>query len=234
MTNRSALQTANRYADRTQAGQVLANELLPFAHRSDTLVLGLARGGVPVAAEIARALRLDFDVFPEQKLGPPGDPEKAFGAVAAGGVHVIDQARVQRLQLTAEQLTEQVVAAETALAEQARRYWRDSSPRPIAGRRIILADDGVATGWTLRAALAALRAQSPQQITLAVPVGAAAACEELGRVCDQVVCPLQPEPFLAVGLWYVHFAPVGDDEVLEWLGAARLTRAAGGRPNFFR
>jgi putative phosphoribosyl transferase len=228
------MQTANRYADRTQAGQVLANELLSCAHRADVLVLGLARGGVPVAAEIARALHVEFDVFPVQKLATSAVEEAVFGAVAPSGVHVIDEARVAQLKLTPGQLADRLVSAEAALAMQARHYWRDSSPVPVSGRRIILADDGAATGWTLRAALAALRPQSPAQLTVAVPVASPEACRDLKSVCDRFVCPLEPDPFLSVGLWYVHFAPVEDAEVLEWLAAARVARLQGGRVSFFR
>ncbi|MBA4138235.1 MAG: phosphoribosyl transferase [Opitutus sp.] len=228
------MQTANRYADRTQAGQVLATELLSFAHRHDVIVLGLARGGVPVAAEIARALHVEFDVFPVQKLVVPADPDTTFGAIAPQSVHVIDNTRVQQLQLSPDELADQVLAAEAALALQVRRYWRHRAPLPLEGRRIILADDGAASGWTLRAALAALRTHGPQQIVVAVPVGDPQACRELAAVCDRVICPLQPAPFLATGLWYVHFAAVTDDEVLEWLEAAHTTRSLGGRLNFFR
>lgn len=228
------MQTANRYADRTQAGQALAPELLHWARRPDTVALGLARGGVPVAAELARALHVEFDVFLVQKLRVPDEPEVAFGAVAPGGVQVLDSALVESLELTPDALARHVAAAEAELAAQTRRYWGERTPLPLAGRRVILADDGLATGWTMRAAVAALRAHSPAQIVVAAPVGSSAACRELEGVCDRVVCPLQPDPFHAVGLWYVHFAPVTDDDVLDWLDAAHTARAHGGRFNFFR
>lgn len=228
------MHTANRYADRTQAGQALATELLRWARRPDTVALGLARGGVPVAAELARALHVEFDVFLVQKLRVPAEPEVAFGAVAPGGVRVLDSALVESLELTPDALASHVADAETELAAQTRRYWGDGAPLPLEGRRVILADDGLATGWTMRAAVAALRAQSPAQVIVAAPVGSPAACRELAEVCDRVVCPLQPEPFHAVGLWYVHFAPVTEDEVLDWLEAAHTARSHGGRVNFFR
>lgn len=228
------MQTANRYSDRTQAGQVLATELFSVAHRPEVVVLGLARGGVPVAAEIARTLHVDFDVFPVRKLQVPDNPELAFGVVAPDSVHVLDNARVRQLGLTPDELADQVFAAEAALAAQARRYWEHGSPLPLEGKRIILADDGAASDWTLRAAIAALRTRSPRQIIVAVPVGERSACAELAQVCDRLICPLQPEPFLATGLWYVHFAPVTDDEVLEWMEAAHATRTPGGGLNFFR
>lgn len=228
------MQTANRYADRTHAGQALATDLLRFARRRDTVELGLARGGVPVAAELARALHVEFDVFLVQKLRVPNEPEVAFGAVAPGGVHILDSALAESLELTPETLTRHLASAQAELAAQTQRYWGDGAPLALQGRRVILVDDGLATGWTMRAAVAALRTQSPAQIVVAAPVGSSAACRELEEVCDSVVCPLQPEPFHAVGLWYVHFAPVTDDAVLDWLDAARTARSPGGRVNFFR
>jgi putative phosphoribosyl transferase len=228
------MQSLNRYADRTQAGQALAEILRPFTHRDDTLVLALPRGGVPVAAEIARTLHLPLDLFLVRKLGTPDDPEFALGALTEGGVQVTDRKAVDEHQLTPAQLDVAVARAEGELAAQQARYGPLRGALPINGRRIILVDDGAATGWTLRAALAALRVRHPAQLTVAIPVGSPGACERLEEFADQVICPQRPEPFHAVGLWYVHFSPVSDDEVCAALEEARGLGASGPPRNDFR
>jgi predicted phosphoribosyltransferase len=208
------------FRDRTEAGRVLGAQLAAYADRPDAVVLALPRGGVPVAFEVARALGAPLDIFLVRKLGLPGHEELAMGALASGGVRVLNQDVVQTLQIPCEVID--AVAAEEAqeLARRERAYRGDRPPLNVRGRVVILVDDGLATGSTMRAAVAALRQQHPARIVVAVPVGAAETCEELQREADEVVCARTPDPFYAVGLWYEDFAQTTDEEVRDLLERA--------------
>lgn len=207
------------FRDRTHAGRVLAKELQEYAGRHDVLVLGLPRGGVPVAYEVARELAAPLDVFIVRKLGAPGQQELALGAVASGGVRVLNPEVVRILGITEAEI-EDLTARELQEVERRERLYRgDRPPLTVSGRMVILVDDGLATGSTMRAAAVALRRAGPAKIVAAVPVAARATCEVLAAEVDQVVCAATPEPFYAVGQWYEQFTQVTDDEVRELLAS---------------
>jgi predicted phosphoribosyltransferase len=209
-----------RFQDRADAGRVLATHLADYADRPDVIVLALPRGGVPVGYEVARALRAPLDVFLVRKLGVPGHEELAMGALASGGVRVVNQDVVRALGIPEDVLAE--VAAEEAQELRRREdLYRGDRPAPdVAGRTVILVDDGLATGSTMRAAVAALRRLGPARIIVAAPVAAADTCAELAQLADDAVCALTPEPFLAVGMWYEDFTQTTDEEVRELLERA--------------
>jgi predicted phosphoribosyltransferase len=201
------------FRNRTEAGQRLAEHLSVYAGRTDVLVLALPRGGVPVAFEVARALRAPLDVFLVRKLGVPGHEELAMGAVASGGVVAINEEAVQELDIHGL-VIEAVVARERQELARRERAYRDDRPAPdVRGRAVIVVDDGLATGSTMRAAIAALRKQKPARVILAVPVGSVDVVAELQGQADEVVCVRTPEPFRSVGTWYEDFTQVADDEV---------------------
>jgi predicted phosphoribosyltransferase len=205
------------FRDRTHAGQELAGKLLRHAGQPNVLVLGLPRGGVPVAAEVARALGAPLDVFVVRKLGVPGQPEFAMGALASGGVRVLDLDVVRELAIP-DAVIESITAVESEELRRRERAYRGTRPAPrVAGRTVILVDDGLATGSTMRAAVEALRQQNPARIVVAVPVGAPETCASFAGVADEVVCARAPEPFRAVGVWYDDFSQTTDDEVREAL-----------------
>jgi putative phosphoribosyl transferase len=208
------------FRDRAEAGRVLADKLASYAHRPDVLVLALPRGGVPVGFEVARALHVPLDVFLVRKLGLPGQEELAMGAIASGGVRVLNEDVVDKLEISDEVLD--AVAAEQEQELRRREIdYRDGRKFPdVRGRTIILVDDGLATGSTMRAAVAALRQQRPKRIVVAVPVGASETCAELGEEADEAVCALTPEPFYAVGMWYEDFRQTSDEEVRDLLARA--------------
>ncbi|MFL5734593.1 MAG: phosphoribosyltransferase [Chloroflexia bacterium] len=211
---------AEKYQDRYDAGRQLAARLAAYAGRDDVIVLALPRGGVPVGYEVARALGVPLDVFLVRKLGVPGHEELAMGAIADGGTVVLNEEVVRELGIPAEVM--QAVAARE-VQELARRgsAYRGGRPAPdLSGRTVILVDDGLATGSTMRAAAEAVKAQQPARVVIAVPVAAARTCEELRAEVDEVVCPATPEPFYAVGLWYDDFTPTSDDEVRDLLARA--------------
>ncbi|HZI08756.1 MAG TPA: phosphoribosyltransferase [Myxococcus sp.] len=215
------------FLDRVEGGRALAGLLWRYARRPDTVVLGLPRGGVPVAYEVARALAAPLDVFLVRKLGAPMHEELAMGAIASGGVRVINREVVEELSIRPEQI-EVTAARETVELQRRERSYRDGRPAPeVRGRTVILVDDGLATGTTMRAAVAALRQQAPARIVVAVPVAAAQSCEELAAEADEVVCARTPEPFYAVGLWYRHFAQTSDEEVRELLARTAHETGAG-------
>lgn len=214
-----------QFQDRVEAGQVLASELHAYANQPDVLVLALPRGGVPVAWEVARALNAPLDVFLVRKLGVPGHEELAMGAIASGGVRVLNRAVVEGLNIP-DHVIAAVAAEEQRELERRKHSYRGSRPDPeVRGRTVVLVDDGLATGATMRAAAAALRAQQPGRLVVAVPVAARETCEEFRDEVDQIVCAITPEPFHAVGVWYEDFSQTTDEEVHEL-----LERAAASHP----
>jgi len=217
---------AERFQDRTDAGRRLAGRLGTYASRNDVLVLGLPRGGVPVAFEIATALDAPLDVFIVRKLGLPGHEEFGIGAIASGGIRVVDDAVLRAYDVDPDAL-ERVTARERLELERREQLYRDDRPFPVVeGRIVILVDDGLATGSTMRAAIAALRRKRPNKIVVAVPVGARETCAAMTRLVEEVVCLETPDPFYAVGLWYEDFEQTSDAEVHDLLerAEARMTR----------
>src|ERR1700687_3201145 len=205
------------FRDRREAGRVLAEKLAAYANRPDALVLALPRGGVPVAYEVARALGAPLDVFVVRKLGVPGYEELAMGAVATGGVHVLNDQLVERLGIP-EHIIDAVAARERReLARRERLCRGGRSPPDIRGRTVILVDDGLATGATMHAAIQALRQQNPARIVVAVPTASPETCEEMKARADDVICAITPEPFHAVGRWYQDFSQTTDEEVAALL-----------------
>jgi putative phosphoribosyl transferase len=208
------------FRDRRDAGRFLARRLKRYAGRSDVLVLALPRGGVPVAYEVARELRAPLDLFLVRKLGLPGHEEYAMGAIASGGVRVLND-RVVGQGIPAD-VIDRVTRRELQELERREQAYRGNRPPPeIRGRTVILVDDGLATGSTMRAAAAALRRLGPKKVVVAVPVAAPETCDELRTEVDEVVCAETPQPFQAVGLWYDDFSQTTDDEVRDLVERAR-------------
>jgi putative phosphoribosyl transferase len=205
------------FRDRYDAGRVLATKLSAYAHRPDVLVLALPRGGVPVAFEVARALPAPMDVFLVRKLGVPGQEELAMGAIASGGGRVLNREVIEALGIPDRGIDAVAAHEEKELVRRERLYRDDRPPPDVQGRTVILIDDGLATGATMRAAAATLRQEGPARIVVAVPLAAASVCEEFAQEVDEIVCAVTPEPFYAVGLWYEDFSPTTDDEVRELL-----------------
>jgi putative phosphoribosyl transferase len=206
------------FRDRHDAGRLLAEKLRSQADRPDAIVLALPRGGVPVAYEVAQALHVPLDVFVVRKLGVPGHEELALGALATGGVRVLNDPVVRALRLS-PQVIDAVTRREQQELERREREYRGNRPPPdLRGRTVILVDDGLATGATMNAAVQAVRRQGPSKVVVAVPVAAPEACADLRRVADEVVCAVAPQNFQAVGLWYADFAQTSDAEVRSLLG----------------
>ena len=211
---------AARFRDRHDAGRQLAAQLDSYAHRPDTLVLGLPRGGLPVAFEVAQALDAPLDIFLVRKLGLPGQEELAMGAIASGGVTVLNSEVVDLLGVPSH-VIDAVAAREQRELERRERLYRDDRlPLDVRGKTVILVDDGLATGATMRAAVNALREHQPAQIIVAVPIAAPETCDALRAEVDKIVCAITPEPFYAVGLWYENFMQTSDDEVRDLLARA--------------
>lgn len=211
-----------RFHDRRDAGQWLAADLHAYAARTDVIVLALPRGGVPVGYEVAVTLGAPLDVFVVRKLGLPGHEELAMGALASGGVRVLDEELIRLARVTPAEVS-RVTTAEQAELERRERRYRGDRPFPdLRGKTAILVDDGLATGSTMRAAVTALRIEGPTRIVVAVPVAAAETRDALKRLADDVVCAVTPEPFHAVGLWYDDFSQTTDDEVRELLERSHL------------
>jgi putative phosphoribosyl transferase len=206
-----------RFRDRAHAGRVLAERLRSYAGREDVLVLGLPRGGVPVAFEVARKLGARLDVLVVRKLGLPGQEELAMGAIASGGVRVVNEALVRELALDEEAIARAAATESRELERRERLLRGERGPVEVRGRIVLLVDDGLATGSTMRAAAFAMRDQDPRRLVVAVPVAAARTCDELRDEVDEVVCAITPEPFQAVGSWYDDFAATTDEEVRELL-----------------
>lgn len=213
------------YRDRIEAGKYLAAQLAHYADRDDLLVLALPRGGVPVAFEVAKALRAPLDIFLVRKLGVPGHEELAMGAIATGGVRVLNDDVVEYLRIPSS-VIDSVAANELRELERRERIYRGNRPEPdVRGKTVILVDDGLATGSTMRAAVAALRQQSPARIVVAVPVSAPQTCDEYRMGVDEIVCAITPEPFYGVGQWYEDFSQTTDEEVSDLLEKARALHA---------
>lgn len=212
--------------NRTEAGRALGTALRAYRGRSDVLVLALPRGGVPVACEVADALGAEVDLLIVRKLGTPGQEELAMGAIASGGVRVLNRDVIEPLRITERAIAE-VERRERAEIERREHAYRGRRPRPaVAGRCVILVDDGVATGATMRAGIAALRQAGPSKIVVAVPVAPPDTVDLLRSEADAVVCLATPEPFMAIGYWYVEFPQLADEEVRMLLTQAWADRAA--------
>jgi predicted phosphoribosyltransferase len=213
------------FNDRRDAGKFLAVKLADFANQPDVIVLGLARGGVPVAYEVARALHAPLDVFVVRKLGVPGHAELAMGAIASGGVRVLNDEVLSHLGIP-QDIIDLVIENEQRELERRERVYRGNrSPLGLRGHTIIIVDDGLATGSSMRAAVQALRRKHPKRIVIAVPVGPRETCESFGNEVDTVaVCAITPEPFTAVGVWYANFSQTTDKEVRELIDQARPTK----------
>jgi putative phosphoribosyl transferase len=205
------------YRDRTDAGKKLASRLTGYANRDDLQVLALPRGGVPVAYEVAKALHAPLDIFLVRKLGVPGHEELAMGAIATGGVRVLNDDVVGYLDIPAD-VIDAVTEIELAELERRERAYRGDRREPeVQGKTVILIDDGLATGSTMRAAAKALRQQNPARIVVAVPVSASQTCDEYRMGVDEIICAQTPEPFMGVGMWYRDFSQTTDEEVREIL-----------------
>ncbi len=215
------------FKDRSDAGQFLAEKLAEYADRPDVVVLALPRGGVPVAYEVAQKLHAALDVFVVRKLGVPGHEELAMGAIATGGVCVLNQDVLSYIRIP-DAVIDEVAAAELRELQRRERLYRGTRPPlEVRGRTVIIVDDGLATGSTMRAAVKALRQQQPKKIVVAVPVGARETCDSFRDEVDTVaVCAITPEPFNAVGLWYQDFSQTTDEEVRDLLWRAGQTKAA--------
>lgn len=208
-----------KFINRHEAGRILADQLRYYAHNPDALVLALPRGGVPVGYEVAKTLSLPLDVFIVRKLGVPGHEELAMGAIASGATTIFNEEIVEALHISKEAIDE-VIHAENKELERRERLYRVDRPFPeLEDKIVILVDDGIATGATMRAAIKALRKHNPARLIMAIPVAAYSTYSEMANLVDEIVCPLQPLHFYAVGLWYEDFAQTTDAEVSELLAS---------------
>ena len=212
-----------RFLNRSDAGRQLAHKLGAFAHRSDVVVLALPRGGVPVAAEVARELNAPLDVFLVRKLGVPGYSELAMGAIASGDVRVLSDDLIDQLGIP-RSAVEQVAMREQLELDRRDQLYRGGRQLPeLRDKTVILVDDGLATGATMEAAILALRQYQPARVIVAAPVGAVETCRRLKELADDVICAMTPEPFQAVGLWYERFDQTSDEEVIALVRQGRTT-----------
>ncbi|MGC2400943.1 MAG: phosphoribosyltransferase [Acidobacteriaceae bacterium] len=209
-----------RFRDRVDAGRQLSSHLTSFSGRGAVLVLGLARGGVPVAFEVASTLRCPLDVFVVRKLGAPGQPEYGIGAVASGGIRLVNNDAVHDLRISPRQMEELIVQEERELARREELYRAGRPSLEIRNRTVIVVDDGVATGSSMRAAIAALRRQDPAQITVAIPIAARSVCQVLEKETDSIFCLATPPDLSSVGEWYQDFSQTTDEQVRELLSQA--------------
>ena len=217
------------FKDRFDAGRFLASKLRRFANRPDTIVLALPRGGVPVGFEVAKALNVPLDVFVVRKLGVPGYEELAMGAIASGGIRVLNEDVVRAAGIPQKTIVAVAAEEERELQRRERDYRDGRPPVVVEGRTVILVDDGLATGSSMRVAVLALKKKGPAEIIVAVPVGAPATCAEFESEVDQAICAITPEPFLSVGQWYEDFSQTSDEDVRDLLkraGSLRVPNAA--------
>jgi putative phosphoribosyl transferase len=222
-------QPSRLFANRREAGVELASRLRQYRGRNDVVVLALPRGGVPVAFEVAEALDAPLDIFLVRKLGMPGHRELAMGAIASGGVRVLNEDVVRAYGIPQRAIDAVALEEEAELTRREREYRRGNPPPQLAGRIVILVDDGLATGSTMRAAVQAVRQHGPARVIVAVPVGAPSTCEEFADITDETVCARTPEPFLAVGQWYEDFSQTSDDEVRAFLQEHAMRPPHAGR-----
>ena len=208
------------FRDRTEAGQVLASKLTKYLNQVNTVILALPRGGVPVAYEIGKELGLPVDIFVVRKLGVPGHEELAMGAIASGGVRHINRDVVDQLRIDSETIDVASRREQKEIERREQLYRGQRPPVDVRNKTVILVDDGLATGSTMRAAIAALRQHRPARIVVAVPAAAPQTCSEIADEVDEIICAATPEPFYAVGQWYREFSQTTDDEVRELLGRA--------------
>ncbi|HWP43652.1 MAG TPA: phosphoribosyltransferase [Blastocatellia bacterium] len=222
---------AKLFRDRAEAGRLLGEELKAYAGRPDVIVLGLPRGGVPVAFEVARALNAPLDLFLVRKLGVPGHEELAMGAIASGGVRVLNQDVVQYLGIPDSVIDAVASREQQELERREVSYRGDRPPLDVRGRCVILVDDGLATGSTMRAAVRAIKQQQPARVVVAVPTASSQTCDEFRSEVDEIICARMPEPFYAVGMWYEDFSQTTDEEVkglLESAGRAETAKSNRG------
>ncbi|MDI9818381.1 MULTISPECIES: phosphoribosyltransferase [unclassified Legionella] len=206
-----------KFINRNEAGRILADQLKSYANNPDVIVLGLPRGGVPVAYEIAKKLSAPLDIFTVRKLGVPGHEELAMGAIASGGTLTFNEEIIQALHVSQEKIN-QVIQTEEKELKRRELLYRGNQPYPnLQDKIVILVDDGIATGATMRAAISALRKLNPKRLIMAIPVAAFSTYQEMTDLVDEIVCPLQPLHFYAVGLWYDDFAQTSDNEVSNLL-----------------
>ena len=209
------------FLDRRDAGRRLAEDLARYANQPNVLIFGLPRGGVPVAYEVAKALHAPLDVFIVRKLGFPGHPELAMGAIASGGVRILDRRLIEMYEIPDDHI-ERITASEQRELTRREKSYRDDRPSPdVRDHTVILIDDGLATGSTMRAAVQALRQEGARKVVVAVPIAPPETCESMRKEVDDIVCAITPEPFLAVGLWYADFSETTDDEVRALLHDAQ-------------
>lgn len=218
------------YRNRIEAGRSLAEKLTGYAERTDVLVLALPRGGVPVAYEVARSLDAPLDVFLVRKLGVPGHEELALGAIATGGVRLLNHGVVRSMGISPQVIDEIAASEQAELERRAREYRGDRPPPDVRGKTVILIDDGLATGASMRAAIAALRQGEPARIVVAVPIASPSICDEFRDEVDEVVCARTPDPFYAVGMWYDDFSQTSDEEVRDLLQRAGAWHPAAHGP----
>ena len=211
-----------RFANREEAGRLLAEQLAHYKNQPNTVVVGLARGGLPVAFEVAKALHAPLDVFTVRKLGVPGHEELAFGAIASGGIHVVDRETIDAVGLSPQEMHQALTQARHELERRERLYRSDRPALKLKNKTVIVVDDGIATGSSMSAAIEALRRMGAARTVIAVPVAPLATCERLRNEADEVVCSYAPESFYAVGAFYDGFSQVTDGEVKELLHDASL------------
>lgn len=210
----------DRYIDRIDAGNVLAKELVTYAHRKDVIVLALPRGGVPVAYEIAKVLSVPLDVIIVRKLGVPYHEELAMGAIASGNVTVFNDQIIRELNISKYAMDQVILKERDELKRREFTYRGNRKFPDLKNKTIILVDDGIATGATMKAAIEALKQQYVASIIVAVPVAAYDTCQEISEIVNEIVCPLKPKNFYAVGAWYQHFSQTSDEEVVDLLAKA--------------
>jgi putative phosphoribosyl transferase len=209
------------FKDRKTAGQLLVAELLTYAHRPDVIVLGLPRGGVPVADEVAKAINAPLDVLVVRKLGVPDQPELAMGAIAAGGVRILNQVIINQVDISDEAIARTANQEERELERRERLYRGNRAFPDVEGRTVILVDDDLATGATMWAAVAAVRQHKAAKVVLAVPVAASETCQQLAPVVDEIICLQKPQAFYSIGFWYEEFPQITDEEVCQLLNSSK-------------